>query len=75
MRGECGAILGPIQYGDLRGFKFSQMFIWERFVIVAPKVIESPVRGVGEVFSIGGLRRKKPTNVYKPRAWRWLNEK
>lgn len=36
-----------------------QMFLWERFKVLAPKVIKLPTMDMGEVVSTDGLGRTK----------------
>lgn len=44
-------------------------------MVVAAKRIEYPAMVMEEVVSPNGMRRMKPLEAYKPRAWYWLNVK
>lgn len=54
---------------------FLQIFLWERFSTLTPKPMEFSTVLMEEVVFSDGSRGIRPSNSYKPRAWRWPNTK
>lgn len=53
---------------------FLQILLEERFGAISPKPHEFPTEEMGDTV-VRGIRTKKPSNLYKSRAWRWANVK
>lgn len=52
-----------------------QMFLWWRLSLIVPKSIEFPAVVMEEVIMVDGFTGTCLSNTYKPREWRWLNDK
>lgn len=54
---------------------FLQMFVWERFFILASKLVDYLKVAMEEAACQNSSRRLRPSNTYKPRACRWVYKK
>lgn len=67
---QCGEGCGEVQLVTHVDSFFFKMFLWERFSMVTPKLLEFSIMVMEEVVFPYGSRATRPSNAYKPRAWR-----
>lgn len=72
---QCGPVCGKIQCCHSRRLLFRLVLLWEQLSALALGLMESPEVVMEEVVYQDGWRRMRPSNIYKPRAWRCLNAK